>query len=239
MSTEPAVVDRIRKLLRLARRNSSSAEAATAMAMAQRLMEEHHLSEADVREAAAAAGDVGMVECGPLPVLQADYVLMQAMMALCNVRVLRRLPLPRTVVYEIYGVCSDAAIARALFIELRETMLELSKELGPGKPRSDFRHGFSQAVVHRCLRARERRAAASQASARSTGAGSGTELAVTNAVQRHVATITTQVAEVRTRTDAPGSTEFFMGASAGLDVSLQTNGISCGQESRQPRAVAP
>ena len=59
LKTRDEVIDRVVKILRLARAAGTDAEAANALLLAQRLMYEHDIAEGDVTEGASGAGAIG------------------------------------------------------------------------------------------------------------------------------------------------------------------------------------
>lgn len=130
MKERESIVDRVRKLLRLATHNASAGEAANALSAAQALMREYGISQSEAVLEAAAAGRVEQTQherAGSLPTW--EFLLASSVAEACDcacVRVTSSLGRTRIV---FYGLGQDAACALALFQELRKTAMRQSRRL--------------------------------------------------------------------------------------------------------------
>ena len=144
-----AILSKVRKLRDLAARSTSVAEAATAAAQADAILQRHRLSEADVE--ASGAQPTEAIGEGEEPLWQggrrSDTVAMRLSAVLsdhygCVTYTRRDIRGGRTesISFRIVGRPSDVAIVRYMFAWLRAEIERLAqREAGPVRP--SFRHG--------------------------------------------------------------------------------------------------
>lgn len=150
----PAVADKVRKLLALSQ-SSNPHEAAAAAAAAERLMQAHRLSEAELGD----PGDPSPIESEDFERMRAGLVTWRALLAneiarLHGCALLERRPAgqPRPVTLLIYGEPGDVAAVRVLYSWARrevEAVTTKSCRLGGlrGTDRETWRNSFRLGCV--------------------------------------------------------------------------------------------
>lgn len=225
---EDVVIEKIRKLLRLANNSGATeGEAAAAMKAARMMMEKYGIEEAAVTLAKPDEELLKEVVFGTAvergKVYKDEMFMAHVVCAVCDVRHFRQLMAERQVLV-FYGLPRSVAIARALFVELMATVRRMAREnYGPTwcKTHNDYVLGIIVTLYTRATEMKRARQAGATPTDKTCTALMRKTDSVLDKMEEHLGIKTKKASQP----SHVGMSEYMNGASDGQHISLGVNQV--------------